>query len=104
MAEEKQVLCPKCRTPAKFLELGSATGRPYYRCTGVDCGYTWPGSNPAAAAAGALGGKARAAALPEEELSKQASNAARARWNAAKQKGNEEDLKRATGQVTSKKP
>lgn len=103
MAEEKQVFCPKCHALAKFLELGSATGRPYYRCAGVECGYTWPGSSPVAAASGALGGKARAAALPKEELSKQATLAARARWNAVKQKSNEEDLRRAAGQVTGKK-
>lgn len=79
--------CPKCKKDSgKFLEVGSASGRPFYRCQ--DCGHGWQGKNPAAVALGSLGGKARAVSLSPETRSQMAEGAANARWKAEKAKKN----------------
>jgi len=49
--------CPDCDGASRFLETGSASGRPYYVCLG--CGNKFFEKNPAAVALGKLGGDAR---------------------------------------------
>ena len=69
--------CPSCGKSGELTGIGSASGRPHYRCR--KCG-PWVGKNPQAAAAGRLGGLARANALNEKEKSDIAQDAADKRW------------------------
>ena len=73
-------VCGKCHTEVEAVGVGSATGRPYYRC----CGVEWTGKNPAAQALGALGGKARAVILTSEQRREQAVDAVNSRWEKRK--------------------
>ena len=76
MSEAKCV----CGVEGQVTDTGSASGRKHYRCPA--CGAVWRGKNAAAVALGALGGKARAAALsPEQrvEAAKYANDAKRER-------------------------
>ena len=73
-------VCGKCHKEVDVVGVGSATGRPYYRC----CGVEWTGKNPAAQALGALGGKARAVALTQEQRHEHASRAGSIRWEKSK--------------------
>ena len=85
-----KIICEKCSVPMVVIGLGSATGRLKYHCS--VCGSEQWGKNPAAsvaaAALGALGGKARAAALTPEERSVSAKQAVDARWRKVKQSRN----------------
>lgn len=75
--------CGRCGVEARVVDVGSASGRKLFRCPA--CGVQWREKNAAAAALGALGGRARADNLSAQELSAQGADAASARW--AKQKG-----------------
>ena len=61
---EDQSKCA-CGTEGQVTDTGSASGRRHYRCPA--CGCIWREKNAAAVALGSLGGKARAAALSEEQ-------------------------------------
>lgn len=75
--------CVKCGALGEAIGIGSATGRIYYRC--VPCASQWHGKNPAAVAAGILGGNARAAAMSSEQRHEQAVKAVTARWEKRRQ-------------------
>lgn len=80
------MICGKCGSEAKIIDIGSASGRKTYRCS--SCKVQWREKNPAAVALGSLGGIARAKALSPEERSEQATNAITARWNNEKLRNN----------------
>lgn len=75
-AEQGIVRCPKCHSPGKLIQVGSASGRGHYKCSDQDeCRTEWREKNPAAVALGKQGGVARAAALTSERRSEIALNA-----------------------------
>ncbi len=78
--------CPDCDKQAKLVDVGTATGRRYYRC--LSCKKEWYVKNPDTVAAGAKGGAARAAAMSEEARSASASAAVKVRWKAEKARRN----------------
>jgi tRNA(Ile2) C34 agmatinyltransferase TiaS len=81
MTDYDQSLCA-CGAHGQITETGSASGRKHYRCS--ECGALWRekrDKNPAAVALGALGGKARTAALTPEERSRQSAQASEIRWD-----------------------
>lgn len=83
--ENKKPVCPTCKEESVQEEIGTASGRPHFRCAN---GHEWREKNPAAVALGSLGGKARTANMTPEELSKQAQDAVNARWRNHKLKQN----------------
>lgn len=80
---KQQDICTKCLVLGAELRVGTASGRKHYKCP--KCGGEWREKNAAAVAMGRLGGEARAATLTKAQRSKQAEDAAEARWRAERQ-------------------
>ena len=85
MSDAETKPCPTCAVPSALEDVGSASGKRYYRCLthGV-----WREKLPAAVALGSLGGSARMNGLTPQERTELATKAAEKRWRDERLKRN----------------